>query len=59
MKIEEIRDLVASSETPSEAVDAVEKFLVESHNSYDIIHAIVWLLVIDHFKLRLRKVKNT
>lgn len=54
MKIENVRDLVANAASPSEAVEAVEKFLVESHNSYDAIHATVWLLVINHFRLKLK-----
>lgn len=58
MKIEEVRDLVANSTTPSEAVEAIESYLVRSQNSHEAIHATVWLLVINHFQLRLRKEKS-
>ena len=54
MKIEEVRDLVANSTTPSEAVEAIESYLIRSQNSREAIHATVWLLVINQFQLRLR-----
>ena len=55
MKIEEVRDLVANAPTPSEAVEAVERYLIENRDAPEALHATVWLLVINHFQLRLRK----
>lgn len=57
MKIEEIRDLVVNSHTPSEAVEAVENYLIKNRDAPEALHATVWLLVINHFQLRLRKGK--
>lgn len=53
MKIEEIRDLVVNSSTPSEAVEAVESYLVKNSETPEALHATVWLLVINQFRLRL------
>lgn len=53
MKIEEIRDLVVNSPTPSEAVEAVENYLVKNRDAPEALHATVWLLVINQFRLKL------
>ncbi len=54
MEIEAVRDLVANAPTPSEAVEAVEGYLARNRNSTESIHATVWLLVINQFRLKLK-----
>lgn len=54
MQVEEVRDLVVNAASPSEAVEAVEQFLARNKNSYEAIHATVWLLVINQFRLRFK-----
>jgi len=58
MEIEAVRDLVENAPTPSEAVEAVEGYLARNRDSPEPLHATVWLLVINHFQLRLRKGKH-
>ena len=55
MEIEAVRDLVANAPTPSEAVEAVERYLIENLYAPEALHATVWLLVINQFQLRLRR----
>lgn len=57
MEIEAVRDLVANASTPSEAVEAIENYLIKNRDAPEALHATVWLLVINHFQLRLRKGK--
>lgn len=53
MEIEAVRDLVANAPTPSEAVEAVENYLVKNRYAPEALHATVWLLVINQFRLKL------
>ena len=55
MKIEEIRDLIVLSQTPSEAVYAIEKKLAADD---DALLALIWLAVINQYRLKL-KLKGT
>ncbi|MEW6708294.1 MAG: hypothetical protein AB1403_00595 [Candidatus Riflebacteria bacterium] len=55
MRVEEVRDLIVLSATPSEAVEAIEGLLAESANDPEVIHALVWLMVIDHYRLNFKR----
>jgi hypothetical protein len=55
MRIEEVRDLIVSATTPSEAVEAIEGCLARCANDPEVIHALVWLAVIDHYRLNFKR----
>lgn len=55
MKIEEIRDLIVLSQTPSDAVSAIEKKLAADGEA---LLALIWLAVINQYRLKL-KLKGT
>jgi len=50
MKIEEIRDLIVLSQTPSDAVSAIEKKLAVDDEA---LLALIWLAVINQYRLKL------
>jgi hypothetical protein len=50
MKIEEIRDLIVHSQTPSEAVSAIENKLAADDAA---LSALIWLAVINQYRLKL------
>lgn len=54
MQVEEVRDIIVSAQTPSEAVEMIEGFL--AGRDFEALHALVWLAVINHYRLNFNKV---
>jgi hypothetical protein len=59
VRVEQVRDLIVNAATPSEAVEAVEGFLAGRRDEPEAIRALVWLAVINQFRLSFKRGDKT